>query len=348
MNERLIIRLTQDGKQVSFSSISSDGVIINNEEDTWPSGLGLQFDGANEITRYRMGRVRTINGWETRTYKLDAHIEGGRLVFTGVTAMGLPAGSYWFRLFISDLKLPSKQFSFKLDEDGQAEVDVEVEKDTRRVELSGDVADFDSQIARVLTDDASRLDGMSARDWLLSPTRRQRRKACMLNVLAKLRSIPTASDPLIASVRYIFFAEVDRIYAAVGKSFYERLTVLVKDPKKPFYYEGSPKSAGHRRLLKRAAKFDGEAEKSLLYSFRQEGKNSLQAVVAVPPTGSASDRYYADIDLDLGNPLQDLQGFFIHMGELIDPGKTDHFGLYSKLSEDKKVSPYLAYKLVKA
>ena len=348
MNERLIIRLTQGGRQVSLTGLSGEGVIINSEEDTWPSGLGLQFDGDNDITRYRMERVRTINGWEPRTYKLDAHLEGGRIVFTGVTAQGLPAGSYWFRLFVGDIKLPKKQFTFKLKEDGLAEVDVEVEPDTRRVELSGDVTGFDAQIARVLTDDASRLDGMAARDWLTNTTRRQRRKACMLNVLAKLRSIPTASDPLLASLRHVFFAETDRIYAAVGRSFYERLTVLAKDPKKPFYYEGSPKSPVHRKLLKRVSKFEGEAEKFTLHSFRQEGKNSLQAVVAVPPAGFEADRYYADIDIDLGNPLQDLQGFFIHIGELLDPGKTDHLALFSKLSEDAKVKPFLAYKVVKA
>jgi len=40
----------------------------------------------------------------------------------------------------------------------------------------------------------------------------------------------------------------------------------------------------------------------------------LQAVVAEPPAGC--DFTFADIDLDLGNPLQDVVGFVVHMGEL--------------------------------
>ena len=35
---------------------------------------------------------------------------------------------------------------------------------------------------------------------------------------------------------------------------------------------------------------------------------------AVPP--SPGGNYYADLDIDLGNPLQDLDGFIVHMGEL--------------------------------
>jgi hypothetical protein len=50
-----------------------------------------------------------------------------------------------------------------------------------------------------------------------------------------------------------------------------------------------------------------------------------------------------DLDLDLGNPKQDALGFFIHFGELLNPGKTDHLKLFEKLSSKKKIKPYLYY-----
>jgi len=48
----------------------------------------------------------------------------------------------------------------------------------------------------------------------------------------------------------------------------------------------------------------------------------------------------------LGNPLQDIQGVVIHIGELLDPGTTDHLSLYKKLAQDSKISPYLFYRVV--
>jgi hypothetical protein len=58
-----------------------------------------------------------------------------------------------------------------------------------------------------------------------------------------------------------------------------------------------------------------------LTSFRAEGKPSMQVVVAVPPPDLAHT--YAEFDLDLGNPLQDVVGFFVHLGELLDGKPTN-------------------------
>lgn len=55
----------------------------------------------------------------------------------------------------------------------------------------------------------------------------------------------------------------------------------------------------------------------------------MQVTVARPE--NASDRFYADVDLDLGNPLQDVAGFLVHFGEIVVPGRTDHFRLRRRL-----------------
>ena len=42
---------------------------------------------------------------------------------------------------------------------------------------------------------------------------------------------------------------------------------------------------------------------------------------------------YADVDIDLGNPLWDLDGVLVHLGELLDGGPTDHFKVREKLGK---------------
>ncbi|MGH9855227.1 MAG: hypothetical protein ACREBD_35790, partial [Blastocatellia bacterium] len=92
--------------------------------------------------------------------------------------------------------------------------------------------------------------------------------------------------------------------------------------------------------------FESDADKFRLHSFRQQGKNSLQVIVAVPPGGGAARRFYAEFDIDLGNPAQDLEGFFIHLGELLAPGKTDHLKLRDKLAKDQTVREFLYHRVI--
>jgi hypothetical protein len=150
---------------------------------------------------------------------------------------------------------------------------------------------------------------------------------------------------LITSVNSILFADVDRIYRSVDRDLYKRLSDLANDPHRPVYSEGAPKDAIHKRLLRTLDDKGLEPDISVfeLQSFRQEGKPSLQTVVATTDSDHQKQSHYADLDLDLGNPLQDVQGFFIHLGEVIDPGKTDHLNVYKKLVKDKSVKPFLYY-----
>jgi hypothetical protein len=69
----------------------------------------------------------------------------------------------------------------------------------------------------------------------------------------------------------------------------------------------------------------------------------MQAVVAIPPPDLPHT--YAEFDLDLGNPLQDVLGFFVHMGELLDGKPTNHLDMRKVLAKGK-ASDFLYYTVV--
>lgn len=344
MNERLTIRLMEGDRRLAINSVSAEGVMLRNETDATPRGLVLEFNGDSPVTKFRMDRVRQLRDWAPREFKLNISLFDGNLVVTGVDPRALPAGRYWFRLKIADLRLPGKRIQVDLLEDGEKVQDIAVKKDKRNVRLTGNINSFDVEIKRILQATASRLDSLAAAEWLTSAQPRARRKACLLNLLAKLRTAPTSSAPLISHVQHVFFADVDRAYVRVDREFFDRIESLAKDPTKPFFNEGSPRSSGHRRLLDRISQFEGEIDKYRLQSLRQEGSNSMQAVIAVPPEPTRN--FYADLDIDLGNPLQDVAGFVVHLGELIDPGRTDHLALRGKLAKNKTILPFLFYEVV--
>ena len=80
-----------------------------------------------------------------------------------------------------------------------------------------------------------------------------------------------------------------------------------------------------------------------LFSFRVEGSPSLQMVIATP--SSPFNACFVDLDLDLGNPLQDVAGLVVHIGELLSGKPTNHLDLQKKLSNGK-AAPYLYYRVV--
>ena len=123
-----------------------------------------------------------------------------------------------------------------------------------------------------------------------------------------------------------------------------RLRALAEHPTKPFFAEGRPHAAIHGRLLDAIPEApDVKARFKDLTSFRAEGKPSMQVVVAVPPSDLAHT--YAELDLDLGNPLQDLVGFFVHIGELLDGKPTNHLDLRKPLAKSS-ARQFLCYTIV--
>ena len=110
----------------------------------------------------------------------------------------------------------------------------------------------------------------------------------------------------------------------------DRLDALHNDPNFVVERDVTPDEI-HRRLLDDLP-VAGDAARSADYSlisYRVDGQPSLQTVVAIPPAGSGCGSY-ADFDLDRADPLQDVRGFAIHMGELLSGKMTDHFALLEK------------------
>jgi hypothetical protein len=323
----IVIRLVSDEGEIPVDQVTTNGLVLGGETDASPRRVLLTFDAAEPITAARMQQVRHREGWPPGTFKLRPHRVGSRLAFGPARPGALPDGRYRLRLRIDDLELPSKPAMVDLTPADPAPMDLRVTPLRRKLSVK---AAQDPALTRVLAASGSSLDGRPALEWLASPGPRASRKACLLNLLAKLRCVTTPSGSLLDEVRTVFFADCDRVYAQVTPAFLSRLRAPNGDAGQRFIREGRPRSSVHKRLLDVVAERRlGEADTFSLESFRQGGSPGLQAVVAVPASGRG--RHFVDLDIDLGNPLEDVRGFAIHMGELVDPAITDHLALHDVL-----------------
>lgn len=200
-------------------------------------------------------------------------------------------------------------------------------------------------IRRVL--DASFLDGRDAVGWLMNPKTETIRKACLLNMLAKLSVTPTKETPLIADVIAVFAVKLERIYAVLRAEVRARLETYVADDRMPFYRDSGPVLAVHHELLAHlpagiaAPGFQAAGPlQTPLASFRAEGAPSLQLVIADSPYAYT----VADVDLDEHNPLEDVVGLVGHLLELSRGGVTDQIAMRETLSHGA-AAPFLCYTL---
>ncbi len=334
MNEGFSIRLRRNGKIWPVDQLTPDeGLVFDNERDAFPRSLTIEFDGDNAATLQRMNFVRSLRGWNAGVFQLHVVETDGMLFVSGVDENALPSGFYWFRLWIDDVIVPARDYRVQIEADSSdAVVNVDVKADPREIELTDPVDGFDDRIRRLIETPDSVIDGLALMDWLDAADPRPSRKACLLNLMAKLRTAPSAADPLIDQVNSVFFCGAERIYARVQAELFNRLQDLADDPERPFYAEGTPTSPMHKKLLDAIQRHGwGSPGDYSLFSFRQEGNPSMQVVVAAPNVSTAP--FCADCDIDLGNPLQDLQGFAIHMGELLGGKATDHLDLHDKLAK---------------
>jgi hypothetical protein len=339
VNEIIQIRFRRNNKPLRIRRQVPNGIELDEPEPIQRT-VQISFDGANEITQYRMRRVRQIQGWEPGQFRLSIAVEDGAIVLRGVDPLSLPPGRYTLSARVEELKIKPARKAVQLDENGLAAVTLEVETDDRDVDV--DIEACDPLVRQVI--DASIIDGQAAGAWLAESSRAVR-KACFLNLLASLRARPTTAEPLIRHVDSVFWVSNDRVYAKVRRPLVEALEGLALDPRRPFYREGRPKAAVHLQLLgalPEPAETLALLPPSCLVSFRGEGKPSLQVVVAEPPPGLAYT--YAEFDLDLGNALQDLAGFVVHVGELIDRSPTNHLDLRRRLAKTS-AGPFLPYDL---
>jgi hypothetical protein len=338
MNEYIEINLRRNDKPLRIKRQVAGGIVLD-EPDPIERTVYIGFAAADDITAYRMRRVRQLQGWDPEQFKLTVTVEDGSIVVRGVDANSLPEGRYLLEVSIEEATTSPVRQRVTVPYDSFGAVDVKVETDDRLVDV--DLTDCDPTIGRVL--ERSTIDEENAIDWLDDDGWRPSRKACLLNLLASLRVRPTPSGNLAQYVRDVFWMGNERAYATVDRALYERLEDLSDDGDKPFYREGYPKADIHLKLLEQIPE---PAERKALFpraslvSYRGEGRPSLQAVVARPPAGL--DYTYADLDLDLGNPLQDFFGFVVHMGELLNGKPTNHLDLRKQLAKGA-AKPYLYY-----
>jgi hypothetical protein len=340
MHELIEVRFQKNGRRLRVKRQLPGGIEFD-ERDPLERTIGIEFSGRDEITRMRLDSIRRIQGWEPGQFKLNLSVAKGSIMLRGVNEHALPEGRYKIRLQIEETKTPKAQMA-TVDQDGSAVVVIDVGMDDRTINV--DLSKADTTVSGVL--ERSRVDGIPMNDWIVDPNFRPTRQACLLNLLASLRTRPTPSAPLLKLLLDIFFVANDRLYAKVDRKLLDVLQALADDPNRLFFAEGKPHAAVHGRLLTEMPEPpDVKTRFTKLTSFRAEGKPSLQVVVAVPPADLPHT--YAEFDLDLGNPLQDLVGFFIHMGELLDGKPTNHLDIRKPLAKTK-ASEFLYYSVVPA
>ena len=338
MNEFIEVRFERKGKRLRVKRQAPGGIEFD-ESDPIERTVGVGFDAASAATRERMNSTRRVQGWEPGQFKLNVAVENGSLMLRGVNEHALPEGLYRVRIEVEEAKTIGGFQRADVSQDGSAVVKIQVEMDDRTIAVDLDQCDPD--IRMVL--DRSSVDGVSASAWLEDESRRPTRQACLLNVLSNLRTRPTTATPLLSLVHDVFVVVNDRIYAKVDRTLLDVLNTLVADPRKPFYAEGKPHAAIHGRLLSAIPEsIEVRSRYKELLSFRGEGKPSMQVVIAVPPPDMPHT--YVDFDLDLGNPLQDLLGIVVHMGELLDGKPTNHLDMRKKLN-GTKAGEFLCYKI---
>jgi hypothetical protein len=346
MNESFLLRFESGGtlmKAIEFNT--AQGVVFDTHPDASPLNMAI---GVQPRLPKLLDPVRRRHDWNAGEYKLAVAREDGGLRFSGADGdkKGLPAGVYDITVEVESYTFDNSAQTLKIPENGSVEVTLREKLPKFVVKLA---SNLDSLTAGVIDDKKSRLDGSAVRDWLTGRAR-QARKACLLNVLGKLR-VPAApadglQDPLTKLLRYVFFADVDRVYGALGAGINDVLAELTA--KKLWVKEGTPKAAIHRRLLDSLPRLGidaADAKKFKLASYRQGGRNCLQIVTATAPAGFGDTTVYADIDIDLGNPLWDLAGLLVHAGELLDSGRTDHLALRNRLA-NSDMKDFVFYDLV--
>jgi hypothetical protein len=342
VNEYIEVQLRRNDRPLRIRRELPEGIELD-EADPITRAVAIGFSPADDMTDYRLRRVRQLQGWDPDQFQLQQSVEDGSLVLRGVDKYALPPGRYTVRVSLNEAKTRERTRTVRIEEDRHAVSIVDVKTDDREVEVTlGD----DEDITRVL--EASVFDGESALAWLEGDAR-PAKKACLLNLLASLRVRPTLGEPLIDHVQGFYQIGVERAYATVDSEFLPRLKKLSENPAQRFYPEGQPKDSMHKRLIE-SIPIDLRPlfSPDRLLSFRGEalGKGpSLQAVVAVPPV--AHPATFADIDLDLGNPLQDVVGFIVHMGELLGGDPTNHLDLRKKLAATP-AGAFLYYKVTAA
>ena len=345
MEEGILIEFERDGQLVPLTSFRStqpskheNGIILDGETSAFPRGFALNLRPLDAATKLAFKRVQRNHDWLSRNvFQLDAARQGDRLRLDGVDAKALPPGRYEIKMRLSGMQFVQSTHDIRIRKNQSTVVRFREKPAKQELVLNRPIDAFDKESVRILRHPKSRLDGRSAPDWLKNKQRQDRRKAPLLNILAKLAALPRVASPLNRHVHYVFHAEMDRIYAAISEDFHKSVKrAFTKDP---------TIHSTHRRLLRRIP--HPRAAQYKLTSYRERAASSMQAVVAAPPEDVADRTHYVDLDIDKANPGWDLARFILHVGDVLDPRKTNHLKLRKTLTAGA-TSDFLYYNVVKA
>src|SRR5688572_19214884 len=104
MNEYIEIKFRRHGSWLKVKRERAGRGIELDEPDPIVRSVLIAFSGANDITRFRMRRVRQIKGWPPGQFNLRVSAEGGVLVLRGVDADALPEGRYTVRVRVEEAR----------------------------------------------------------------------------------------------------------------------------------------------------------------------------------------------------------------------------------------------------
>lgn len=344
MNEGILIEFERDGQLAPVTSFRStqpsrheNGIVLDGETSQFPRGFALNLRPLDEVTKLAYKRVQRNHDWLSRNiFELEAARQGGQLRLEGVDDDALPAGRYEIKMRLSGMRFAQATQDIRIRKDESKVVRFREKPAKQKLLLNRPIDAFDEESVRILRHRKSQLDGRSAEDWLQNSQRQDRRKAPLLNILAKLAALPRVANPLNRHVHYVFHAEMDRIYAAVSEDFH-------KSVKRTFSKDPTIHST-HERLLLRIP--HRRAPDYKLTSYREKAASSVQAVIAEPPADVADRTQYVDLDIDEANPGWDLARFILHVGDVLDPRKTNHLELRKTLTGGA-TSDFLYYDVVK-
>ena len=336
MHEQILISFKRNGESVPVTELDPDpqqgGIVLGGETSALPRGFQIKLSPVPGATAAMVASVARRRGWPRGgAMKLKVSIADGDLRIAGIAKDALPAGIYEFGLRVGGLRLKrasGQRISIRAG--GAARLTLEEEPPEYRFELSETFGRFDDHTRRIL--DESTLDGLAASEWLGPEVlHRDRRKACLMNILAKLRVVPSIRKPLSANVQRIEVVENNRVYAKVDPEFFP----IVSDGKlndNKFLQRDATVHETHRRLLRRMKFSDQDYD---LKSYRETlPTGSLQVIGAAPKEGRgiSPEVRFVDIDIDEANPAYDVLRGAIHCGHLISGRQTDHFEMRKTIS----------------
>jgi hypothetical protein len=217
MNEQFVVRLLENDQQVPFTDIvmvelDGGGVVLNGETSAWPRGLRFDFEGVGAFKEaLNLLRRQTADG----DHRFGFRLSNGDLVITTIAPNRIPTGSYDLDLRVADIDLNGPVEPIQVEE-GTSPVVIRLQAQPERQRIvQAETINTDEPIASIVQG-ISRIDGRPMMEWLGAAGRRAKRKACLLNLLAALRTIPSPETHMLRHVEQVFHVDVDRIYAKVN------------------------------------------------------------------------------------------------------------------------------------